>query len=108
MYKVDEIIQYDNEGLCKISEIVEKDFTGSTAQFYVLTPLHKDSLTIFVPVNNTSKMRVVLSPKEIYALIDNIKDNDLIWIEDDNERNSTYKKIIHSGNREDIMKVIRT
>lgn len=111
MFKLNEIIQYDNEGLCKIADIVEKDFAGAKAKFYVLAPINKDSLTIFVPVNNkkqTQKMRKILSPQEIYDLIDNIKDDDLIWINDNNERKQTYKDIIHSGDRENIIKLIRT
>ena len=111
MFSLNEIIQYDNEGICKISEIVEKDFAGAKAKFYVLTPINKDSLTIFVPINNkkqTQKMRKILTPKEIYNLINDIKDDDLIWINDDNERKQTYKKIIHSGDRKNIIKLIRT
>lgn len=109
MYQLNEVILYDTEGLCKITEIASRNFCGGDTDFYILTPINKKGMTIYVPVNNkkqTDKMCRVLCPEEIYELIENVPEEK--WIEDKNERKIRYKKIIHSGNRKDIIKLFKT
>jgi len=111
MYKVNETILYDTEGICNISEITDKNFGGKTQKFYILTPVNKNGMTIYVPIDNekqTGKIRKVLSEEEIYSLIKTIPDEELIWIENDYERKETYKAIIQSGDRKELIKLIRT
>ena len=111
MYKVDEIILYDTEGVCRISEITEKTFGGKKQKYYILSTVSKNSMTIYVPVDNekqTIKMRKILSSDEIYKLIRNMPNEDLIWIENDGERKEKYKQIIQSGDRRGLIKIIRT
>ncbi|MCR2033199.1 CarD family transcriptional regulator [Anaerofustis stercorihominis] len=111
MYKVDEIILYDTEGVCKISEITEKDFGGEKQKYYILNSINKNGMTIYVPVDNekqTAKMRKILSSEEIFKLIKNMPNEDMIWIENDSERRDIYKKIIQSGDRRDLIKLIIT
>lgn len=111
MYNVNDIIIYGSQGACRIEEIVEKDFCGKKAMYYNLTLLCNENATIFVPVNNaalTSKMKRILTLDEVHEIIDNIPNEETIWIENENTRKEKYKEIILSGNRKDLVKLIKT
>ena len=72
MFQVNDMIVYGAHGVCRIAEIEERDFNGSSIEYYILKPVYDEKATIFVPVLNdrlTAKMRRVLSKDEIEALI---------------------------------------
>lgn len=112
MYQVDDMVQYGAEGVCRITEITTREFQGQCAQYYVLKPIYSNSnASIFVPVNSetlSSKIHKVLSAEEIYALIQNMPEEQLIWIEDEAQRRDRYKEILLSGDREEIIRMIKT
>lgn len=110
MYSINDTVLYGANGVCRISDICQKDFSGAVKDYYILRPLSNEALTIFVPVNNkilTDKMRRILSKDEICDLISSVSDEPISWIEDDAERKEHYRSIILSGNRGEILKMIR-
>ena len=54
------------------------------------------------------KMRKVLSKDEIMQLIKKMPEEGNIWIEDSDERKESYKKILESGERTELVKLIKT
>ena len=48
-----------------------------------------------------------MSKDEIDALIKSMPDIDVKWIENDAQRSESFKKIIKSGDRKEIMKMVR-
>ena len=110
MFKVNDTIMYGTQGICKIVEITEKDFMGAKKEYYVLKPINDPGATLFAPVNNAkikAKMRRVLSEKEIYELIETIPYEEANWISNENERKEKYKSIIASGDRAELIKMIK-
>ena len=110
-YKVNDTILYSTQGVCKISEISEMDLSGSNVEYYVLKPVYEDNSTIFIPVNNetlTTKMRRVLSSKEIYDLIKTMPGEETIWIENENARRGHYKEILMRCNPIELIRLIKT
>ena len=80
-------------------------------EYYVLKPVYDPNSTIFVPLHNaklTDKMRYVLSAEEIYELIQEMPDENTIWIEEESKRREQYKKILASGDRKDLVCLIKT
>ncbi len=111
MFNVGNIVSYGMQGICEISEIAEKKFKSDVIQYYVLVPVFEKNSKIFVPVKNeilTAKMRRILSKDEILDIIESMPDNEIIWIENDNERKEKYKEIISGGDRTKIVKLIKT
>ena len=53
-------------------------------------------------------MRKVLSKDEIMQLIKKMPEEGNIWIEDSDERKESYKKILESGERTELVKLIKT
>lgn len=110
MFKVNDTIMYGTQGICKIVEITEKDFMGTKKEYYVLKPIHDASATLFAPVNNEkieAKMRRILSEEEIYELIDTMPYEEANWIQNENERKEKYRSIIASGDRVELIRMIK-
>lgn len=110
MYKVNDTIMYGTQGICKIVEIVEKDFMGTKKEYYVLKPIGDASATLYAPMNNAkteAKMRRILSEEEIYELIDTMPYEEANWIRNENDRKEKYKNIIISGDRVELIRMIK-
>ena len=111
MHKVGEIVLYGTDGVCKISAIEEKKFGKETSRYYVLTSVYRNTSVIYVPVGNDkleSKMRTVMSRKEIEDMIDYMPNADNIWIENEAVRKVRYKEIIIGGDRYELVRMIKT
>ena len=94
MHNVNETVLYGTHGICRIADIEERDFTGSTKTYYVLKPVKDEKSTIYVCVHNekaVQQMRQIMSADEIREMIRNMPDEAAEWIENKNERNEKYK-----------------
>ena len=103
MYKVNDYIIYKRE-VCKVNDILPKYFKDN--DYYLLSPLSDNSLTIKVPVNN-KEIRSLISIAEVDEIISkmpNIKvvDSDTKTLE------GIYKELLVSGKHEDLIKIIKT
>ena len=110
MFNVNDTILYGTHSKCKITDITEQKFNGSTNKYYILQPLHNASSTIYVPMDNEkliAKMRRILSEEEIYELIKAMPDKNGAWIENKNERNEYFRSILSNGDRAEIIKLIK-
>lgn len=110
-FQVNDVVLYGTEGVCRISEITTQDFMGESTEYYVLKPVYSTGSTVFVPVANetlTAKMRRILSPEEIYALIRAMPDEELAWISDDGERRTRCREIVQAGDRRALVGLIKS
>ncbi|MGE4275818.1 MAG: CarD family transcriptional regulator [Lawsonibacter sp.] len=74
MFKVGDMILYGSTGVCRVTDITTRDFSGADADqlFYILIPLYQNGI-ISTPVNNTKIfMRPIISKDEAERLIDMI------------------------------------
>lgn len=111
MYQINDMIIYGTNGTCKIEDITDKNFGGIHKEYYILKPVSNVSSTIYVPVNNTAlveKMRRTLSTEEIYQIIESMPEEEVIWIDDENQRKERYKEILSHGDRINLVKMIET
>lgn len=110
MIHINDTILYSSEGVCTVTDILEQDFGGKTAQYYVLKPIYNSSSTIYVPVDNetlTTKMRRILSAAEIHEIIRAIPNEPPLWIEDEAERKEAYRQILQRGDRMELLRMIK-
>ena len=99
MFKVEEYIIYKRD-LCKVINI-ENDY-------YCLSPVLDESLSIKVPTSNKfNNLRYPLSKSEAEDLISKIPSIKLIQTTDKLLEN-TYKELMKSNNHEDLIKIIKT
>lgn len=111
MYNVNDSVLYGKQGVCKIKNIVTENFTGKPVEYYTLEPAFSDNTVIYVPVESeelVAKMHKILSAEEIDRLINEVKDTDTIWYDDEKERKAKYNEIISKGDRKEILRLIHT
>ena len=111
MYKVNDVVVYASYGVCEISAIEERDFSGENVEYYVLRPVGDSRNTFYVPTAKsalTEQMRRVYTREEVEALIRVMPDEDFIWIDDEAVRKEKYREIISGGDRLELVKLIKT
>lgn len=103
MFKVKNYVLY-NYNVCKINEIVKIN----NNDYYVLVPVTDESLTIKAPVTQEGiNIRRLLTKREIKQLIDKMNDIKIIDIPD-HKLEQEYKRLLNTGNREDLVSIIKT
>lgn len=103
MLKVGEYVIYQ-EQVCQIKEQKINEFTH--LESFILVPITDSSLKVNVPIDNPN-IKNLMTKQEIEDLLSKIKTIPLIEV-DDKLLESEYKKLFHSGNREDLVKIIKT
>ena len=53
-------------------------------------------------------MQPVLTAEEVYTLLDSVSNEEIPWISNDTQRREKYYQIIKSGDRKEILKLIKT
>lgn len=111
MYEIGNTVIYKNDGVCKITKIIFRTFRNREIEYYVLNPVHNSNAEILIPKNNpdlVGRMRKVLTKDEIMQIIEAMPDEEEIWISDENDRREKYREILISGNRTELVKLIKT
>lgn len=111
MYNVNDAVVYASYGVCVISAIEERDFSGENIEYYILRPVGDKKNTFYVPTSNSAlkdKMRSIYSRKEVNNLISMMSDEQCIWIDNDFQRKEEYRKIIDKGDRLELVRLIKT
>lgn len=101
-------VVYGTSGVCSVIDIREEDFGGGKKLYYVLRPLgkHSTGTDIFVPADNErllGKIKNVLTPQEIYELIDIVPEEHVEWIDDSRTRGIKFESVIAGGDRRELI-----
>lgn len=111
MYSIGETIIYTTYGICRVEDIVQKEFNKELHDYYILRPLHDPKACLQVQVNNPvtqEKLRAILNKNEVFDLIKQIPQILPYWIENENERKRHFSGILRSGTRVEIIGIIRS
>ena len=110
MFKVNDVVVYGTQGVCEIIGIEDRKIGGEIKKYFVLKPKNDKGATCYIPTWNEkawSKMRKVITKKEIDALIDSMPNKEPIWIANENERKETYMQILASGDQAAIIAMVQ-
>ena len=110
MFKVNDVIIYGSQGVCRIVNIEENTVSGAKKKYFVLKPVKDQGSTIYAPTDNAhvlKKMRRLLSENEINSLIDAMPEEKTLWISDDHERKEHYKAILAGGDHSELIGMIK-
>ncbi len=111
MYNINDAVVYASYGVCVISAIEERDFSGENVEYYILHPVGDNKNTFYVPTSNSvlkNKMKSICSRQEIDRIISTMDGECCIWIENDFLRKEEYRKIIDKGDRHELVRLIKT
>lgn len=106
MFKIGDYVVYKRD-VCIVKDIKEKYFANN--DYYLLSPIDDDSLTISLPISKSEDaIRNVMSKKEVEDLINKVLDVEVIIPENDRLIEHNYKELINSGKHEDLISIIKT
>lgn len=111
MYEVNDVVMYGAVGICKVTAIEKRDFTGEELEYYILKHKNDEKNVFYVPVNNeaaTGKMHRIWSKAEIDELISHMNSEGSIWIENDVKRKEEYSRIIKDADKHEVVRLIKT
>lgn len=111
MFQIGQAVLYGMEGVCTIEERQKMKVGHTRAFYFVLRPVFRPNSTIFVPEDNEallSKIRPILSREEIAQILHDAPAEDIVWIDDPNERKNEYQKILTGGDRLHMLRMIHT
>lgn len=110
LFEVGQKVVYGACGACEITAITEKKIGKDTYSYYCLRSLINENNCVFVPINNdslVSKMQKILNFEELCSLLEASFKEDPLWIDDDKQRKDSFRLILSSGNRMDIIKMTK-
>jgi CarD family transcriptional regulator len=111
MFKKGEYVVCGNNGICMVTDVTTLNMAGTPKDrlYYVLKPVYAEASTVYIPVDNHKiAIRAAMTEKEVHELIAKIPDLELIWIENDKQRELTYKECLKQNSCEDYIRIIKT
>ncbi len=111
MFKVGDAVIHTAQGVCRITEITEKEFAGKKDEYFVLKSVYDSHSTVYIPVETVRtnpKIRPALDEKQVNEIIDVLEKSEPLKTENDNQRRLLFKDILASGNTADIGQMLKT
>ena len=111
MFNKGDAVLYGSNGVCHVVGTDIQDLYGDMIEYLVLKPVCDTNSTVFVPIKNQnlmSRIIPVLSEKQVYEFIDDIPNEETIWIDDEKQRKQFYQSIISQYDRKKLVRIIKT
>ena len=111
MYTVGDKVIYGALGVMQITDITEQSVGDVMRKYYVMKEYSSPSSSLtYVPLDNeilVSQMKPLLTKDEIVDVVRTAKTSaELEWIEDNRARSESYKKILSSSDRVNMLRMI--
>lgn len=109
MFNIGDMVIYSAHGVSKIDNICEKTFANVTKTYYELHPLEQTNLKISTPVDNDKVIMLkIMDREEAEEILISFQQTGIDWVSNPRERNIEYKKVIKTGNRNEIAGLVNT
>ncbi len=111
MFKIGEYIVHGRNGVCKVEDITHIDIDGADKNqlYYILVPMKSVASKIFFPVNSDRVvMRPIVSKEEAERIVEDIKNVEPMWIDNERQREAKYKEAIGSCDCTQLIGIIKT
>lgn len=109
--EIGSMLVYGSRGVCKVEDIKKERFVSQEREYYLLRPMDDVKSLIYVPVDSDrleKQVRKVLTPGEIDHLISIMPNEAAPWIEENRARAEFFRSVMESGNREQMVQIIKT
>jgi len=111
MYQVGDKVIYGSHGVCCVVGQEERLIDKRNVTYLALEPMGQGSARFLVPTHNAAamgKLRHMLTPQELDALLRSEQIRTDVWIRDENLRKQTYRELISSCDRQRLLTMIHT
>ena len=110
MFAIGDSFIYGENGICTLVDIQRKTLAKEPRVYYVLAPAFTANSLVYVPTDSprlAEKIRPLLTPEEIYALIDGMPAVDTLWVEPEAARQDLYRHALTDGDRNPLIGMIK-
>lgn len=109
MFQIDDFVIHVTSGICQIIKIAPLEISGAdkNRDYYYLIPVNAKGSKVFVPVDNDSAIRSVISSAEAEKLISDIPSIEELSIDNEKLREARYKEVIKSCDLRNLVSVIK-
>lgn len=109
MFKVGDFVVNTNNGICEIEDIVTMNMSGTSKEYYLLIPINERTAKVYIPVDMASqRIRLAMNKEEALQFIEGIKEIDEAYIQNEKEREKTYKEALNSRDPKRLVGIIKT
>lgn len=111
MFEVGDYIVYGNNGVYKVDEIGSMNIQGISKErlYYTLIPVYAKESRVFTPTDNEKvMMRPIISKEEAWALIDDIKNIEVLDFINEKQKENVYKEALRTCDCRELIKIIKT
>ncbi len=100
LYKINDLVLYSTHGICKVTDITDKNFSDEIKSYYELRPLKDIKLQIHIPVGSTKiQMFDLMNEKEAIGFLESFKFAEKITFEKNYFVSQNYNKMIAEADR---------
>ena len=97
MFQINDIVVYENGGVCRVEKIGTPDFVKSGDVYYTLQPVFDHAGTIYVKVKNDRHViRSVISKEEAKEYLDHVGEIKPLYSDNDKQRDKDFKDALRS------------
>ena len=109
MFHVDDYVIHTTGGICQIKNIAPLEIPGADKErkYYYLFPLKSNASKVFVPIDNDTAIRKVMTGDEAWKLINEIPGIEQMQVDNEKLREMRYKESIKSCDCRELVKVIK-
>ncbi len=110
LFKAGEYVSYKKNGICKIADIVTREFVGMDPKpYYEMEVVFDNHTVLYVPVGSPAEqsMRRVLTAEEVHAVILESEQYQDPWIEDGKARAAQFEAMLEEGTRSTILWIMK-
>jgi len=111
MFQRGDRVIYGIHGVCDVIGVDDQRIDGKTVPYLVLEPIAQPGSRYMVPTHNPAamgKVKTMLTRQELQQLIQSDQVRRDCWNRDEGQRKQTYRELISSGDREQIMAMVHT
>lgn len=110
MFKINDCLVYVTTGVCRVLDIKKEQFLNDEPRdYYILNPVFSENTIIKIPVESASvSLRKLHTKAEVTTFIKEMPDWDPLWIEDERQRNQTYRSLLKTGKCDDLITLINS
>lgn len=97
-------------GVCVINTITTLESLSSSRDklYYSLSPVYETESVVYVPVDNSKKLRALTTEAELLKTLDKIEETPTLWVSDERAREKSYKLALEKGEITDWLSIIKT
>lgn len=109
MYQIGQQVLYGIHGVCSVAAIEQKRFGKTKSNYYILQPAAQPDSKYYIPVNSAaalSKLRPLLSRRELMDLLHSDQVRRDVWIADENQRKLKFRELLSLGDRAEVLSMI--